>query len=124
MTKKVGILTAGSDCPGLNAAIRGFGKTAQNTHAMKLIGFRDGFRGLMANRSIDLGGDALSNILTAGGTILGTSRDVPHEVEETGRSLIEPVMRWLFTKKTSLMHWCASAGGRRWLLHSVCKKLG
>jgi 6-phosphofructokinase 1 len=85
MTKKVGILTAGSDCPGLNAAIRGFGKTAQNTHGMTLIGFRDGFRGLIANRSIDLGGNALSNILTAGGTILGTSRDVPHEVEEDGQ---------------------------------------
>jgi len=85
MTKKIGILTAGSDCPGLNAAIRGIGKTARNMYGMELVGFQDGFRGLVNNRTVDLGGDALSNILTAGGTILGTTRDVPHEVEENGQ---------------------------------------
>ena len=84
MAKKVGLLTAGSDCPGLNATIRGFGKAARGTHGMTLVGFRDGFRGLLEDRTLDLGGDALSNILTAGGTILGTSRDVPHQVEENG----------------------------------------
>lgn len=82
MSKKIGILTAGSDCPGLNAAIRGFGKTASRIHEMQLIGFRDGFQGLITNHTVDLGGDALSNILTAGGTILGTSRVVPHQYEE------------------------------------------
>ena len=87
MAKKVGILTAGSDCPGLNATIRGFGKAARGTHGNTLIGFRDGFRGLLTNKTIDLGGDALSNILTTGGTILGTSRDVPHQVQENGESL-------------------------------------
>jgi len=85
MAKKVGILTAGSDCPGLNATIRGFGKAAQRTYGMDLVGFKDGFRGLLKNHTIDLGGSALSNILTTGGTILGTSRDVPHEVEVDGR---------------------------------------
>ena len=85
MAKKVGILTAGSDCPGLNATIRAFGKAARNTYGMSLIGFRDGFRGLMTNHTVDLGGSALSNILTAGGTILGTSRDVPHRTEEKGQ---------------------------------------
>jgi len=87
MAKTVGILTAGSDCPGLNAAIRGFGKAARHSYHMNVIGFRDGFRGLIANHTIDLGGDALSNILTAGGTILGTSRDVPQAVEENGKIL-------------------------------------
>ncbi len=87
MSKKVGILTAGSDCPGLNATIRGFGKAARNTYNMSLIGFRDGFRGLMANQTIDLGGDALSNVLTAGGTILGTSRDMPNEIQDNGEVL-------------------------------------
>ena len=85
MTKRVGILTAGSDCPGLNAAIRGFGKAARSTYNLTLVGFRDGFRGLMANHTIDLEADALSNILTAGGTILGTSRDVPFETVEDGK---------------------------------------
>lgn len=84
MAKKVGILTAGSDCPGLNATIRAFGKAARSTHGMSLIGFRDGFRGLMVNHKVELGGDALSNILTAGGTILGTSRDMPYRIEQNG----------------------------------------
>ncbi len=85
MTKRIGLLTAGSDCPGLNAAIRAFGKAARSTHGMTLVGFRDGFRGLVTNHTIDLSGDALSNVLTAGGTILGTNRDVPQAFEEDGK---------------------------------------
>lgn len=84
MAKKVGILTAGSDCPGLNAAIRGFGKAARGTHGMSLVGFRDGFRGLIENRTFNLNGEALSNVLTAGGTILGTSRDMPYAFDIDG----------------------------------------
>ncbi len=78
--KRVGILTAGGDSPGLNAAIRGFGKAAIGHHGMELIGFRDGIRGLAENRFIDLDSQALSGILTIGGTILGTSRDKPHKM--------------------------------------------
>ena len=50
-TKYIGILTSGGDCPGLNAAIRGVGKAAQGIFGMQVIGFRDGFRGLMENRT-------------------------------------------------------------------------
>ena len=78
-TKRVGILTAGGDAPGLNAVIRGFGKTAINHYGMELIGFRDGIKGLVENRYEDLNGSALSGILTTGGTILGTSRDKVHK---------------------------------------------
>ncbi|MCL2483538.1 MAG: 6-phosphofructokinase [Propionibacteriaceae bacterium] len=77
--KRVGILTAGGDAPGLNAVIRGFGKTAINHYGMELIGFRDGIKGLVENRYVDLDGAALSGILTTGGTILGTSRDKVHK---------------------------------------------
>ncbi len=77
-TKRVGILTAGGDSPGLNAAIRGFGKTAIGHYGMELIGFRDGVTGLVENRFVELDGAALSGILTVGGTILGTSRDKVH----------------------------------------------
>ena len=76
--KKVGILTAGGDSPGLNAAIRGFGKTAIAHYGMELFGFRDGVTGLVENRYVELDGAALSGILTVGGTILGTSRDKVH----------------------------------------------
>ncbi len=71
MAKHIGILTSGGDCPGLNPAIRGIGKTALSEHDMQIIGFRDGFRGLMENRFIRLDNTQLSGILTLGGTILG-----------------------------------------------------
>ncbi len=80
MTKTIGILTAGGDSPGLNAAIRGVGKTAIGAYDMHVIGFRDGFRGLMENRTAPLDRSQLSGILTIGGTILGTSRDKPHRM--------------------------------------------
>lgn len=80
MTKTIGILTAGGDSPGLNAAIRGVGKAAIGAYGMHVIGFRDGFRGLMENRTIRLHRGELSGILTIGGTILGTSRDKPHKM--------------------------------------------
>jgi 6-phosphofructokinase 1 len=79
MTKRVGILTAGGDAPGLNAVIRGFGKTAIWHYSWDLLGFVDGVRGLVEDRHVDLSGNALSGILTSGGTILGTSRDKVHK---------------------------------------------
>jgi 6-phosphofructokinase len=78
--RRVGILTAGGDSPGLNAAIRGFGKAAIGTYGMEVIGFRDGFRGLAEDRRAKLDKTTLSGILTVGGTILGTSRDKPHRM--------------------------------------------
>lgn len=75
----IGILTAGGDCPGLNAGIRAVGKAAQRRN-MGVIGFLDGFRGLVENRTVRLDDAALSGILATGGTILGTSRDKPHRI--------------------------------------------
>ncbi len=87
MTKLVGVLTAGGDSPGLNAAIRGIGRSAEGQYGMQVIGFRDGFRGLMENRTVWLDDGMLSGILTHGGTILGTSRDKPYAMLVAGRVL-------------------------------------
>jgi ATP-dependent phosphofructokinase / diphosphate-dependent phosphofructokinase len=87
MTKHVGILTSGGDCPGLNAAIRGFGKAAIQHFGMEVLGFLDGFRGIVQDRSMRLDPASLSGILTDGGTILGTSRDKPHRMPVGGRIL-------------------------------------
>ncbi len=76
-TQRVGVLTSGGDCPGLNAVIRGLTKTAINTYGMKVVGILDGFRGLVENRTRPLEFADLSGVLTRGGTILGTSRDKP-----------------------------------------------
>ena len=83
--KRIGILTAGGDSPGLNAAIRGFGKAAIGL-GMELIGYRDGIRGLVENRYTPLDSSALSGILTTGGTILGTSRDKVHRMVIDGET--------------------------------------
>ena len=79
MNRNIGILTSGGDCPGLNAAIRAVGKAA-HTYGANVIGFRDGFRGLMQDRTLKLDDPLLSGILTKGGTILGTSRDKPNKM--------------------------------------------
>ena len=88
MSKLIGVLTAGGDSPGLNAALRGIGKAVIKDFDMQLIGFRDGFRGLVQNRFIRLGKEELSGILTLGGTILGTSRDKPHRMQ-VGKKVLD-----------------------------------
>ena len=83
--KKIGILTAGGDCPGLNAAIRGVGKTAIVEYGMEVIGFNAGYSGLINKDYIELKESQLSGILTLGGTILGTSREKPFKMVKHGQ---------------------------------------
>lgn len=71
--KRLGILTGGGDCPGLNAVIRAVTKTALDYYGCKVIGIEDGFEGLVEGRMHLLSNPAVSGILTQGGTILGTS---------------------------------------------------
>ena len=78
---KIGILSAGGDCPGINATIRGVGKSAL-TYGMEVVGVIDGFSGLISNDFIQLDERQLSGILTLGGTILGTSREKPFKKKE------------------------------------------
>ncbi len=83
--KRIGILTAGGDCPGLNAAIRGVGKTAIVEYGMEVIGFNAGYSGLINKDYIELKESQLSGILTLGGTILGTSREKPFKMVKNGQ---------------------------------------
>lgn len=71
--KRIGILTGGGDCPGLNAVIRAVTKTAIMKHGYEVFGIEDGFLGLVQNRIHQLTSESVSNILTVGGTILGSS---------------------------------------------------
>ena len=92
MKKRIGILTAGGDCPGLNAAIRGVDRASYHLFDAEIIGIRGGFRGLIEGDYQPMEESQFSNILTRGGTILGTSRtpfsqmrsngDGPDKVEE------------------------------------------
>lgn len=83
-TRCIGILTAGGDCPGLNAAIRGVAKAALH-FGVKVVGIQDGFRGLVENRTLLLTDSMVSGILTTGGTLLGSSRDKPHKMQMGAR---------------------------------------
>ncbi|QIA07289.1 ATP-dependent 6-phosphofructokinase [Draconibacterium halophilum] len=85
--KRIGILTAGGDCPGLNAAIRGVGKTAIVEYKMEVLGFNAGYSGLINGDYIELKESALSGILTLGGTILGTSREKPYKGKKNSKDV-------------------------------------
>ena len=75
---RIGLLTGGGDCPGLNAVIRAVVRKGINAHGHELVGFRHGWAGVLANESMDLTHEATSGILHRGGTILGTSRTNPY----------------------------------------------
>lgn len=87
---KIGILSAGGDCPGINAAIRGVGKAAIVNYNMKVIGISSGFLGLINHEFVDLTENDLSGILTLGGTILGTSREKPFKKEKGVHEIDKP----------------------------------
>lgn len=74
---KIGILSSGGDCPGINATIRGVGKTAITHFGMDVVGIHSGFLGLLEKDIEVFDENSLSGILNLGGTILGTSREKP-----------------------------------------------
>ena len=82
----IGILTAGGDCPGLNAVIRGVAKAAMH-YGWKVLGIQDGFRGLVENRMVPIEPIMVSGILTQGATYLGSSRDKPHKMPMGGKMM-------------------------------------
>jgi 6-phosphofructokinase 1 len=77
VTVRVGILTGGGDCPGLNAAIRAVVRKGINRYDDTFVGFRDGWRGPLEGLTVPLNRDAVRGILPRGGTILGSSRTNP-----------------------------------------------
>jgi 6-phosphofructokinase 1 len=74
----IGVLTAGGDCPGLNAVVRGVDARATTRHGVEVVGILDGWDGLMDGRVRPLDRSAVRGILQRGGTILGTSRRDPY----------------------------------------------
>lgn len=78
---RVGVLTGGGDCPGLNAVIRAVVRKGVKEHGFEFIGFRDGWRGPLEGVTMALGIEQCRGILPRGGTILGSSRTNPFAVE-------------------------------------------
>src|SRR5512135_695210 len=79
---RLGLLTGGGDCPGLNAVIRAVVRKGITVHGDELLGFRDGWRGVIENDFIDLTIESTRGILPRGGTILGSSRTNPFKRED------------------------------------------
>lgn len=78
---RVGVLTGGGDCPGLNAVIRAVVRKGVAEYGYEFLGFRDGWRGPLENVTCDLGIPQVRGILPRGGTVLGSSRTNPFKVE-------------------------------------------
>jgi phosphofructokinase-like protein len=89
---RIGILSGGGDCPGLNAVIRAVVRKGVNRYGHAIVGFRDGWRGVIDNRHIHLTPDNTSGILPRGGTILGSSRTNPFK-EEGGLERVKDTLR-------------------------------
>src|SRR5215217_5715697 len=77
---RIGVLTGGGDCPGLNAVIRSVVRTAATHYGSEVVGFRDGWRGLLEDRTTPLDIAAVDGLLTRGGTTLGSARVAPERL--------------------------------------------
>ena len=78
---RIGLLTGGGDCPGLNAAIRAVVKHGVGTHGHTIIGFRNGWKGVVDGDVLPVDRQQIRNVLSLGGTLLGTARYHPHAHE-------------------------------------------
>ncbi len=108
--RRVGVLTGGGDCPGLNAVIRAVAKTAMNVYGAEVVGIRDAFLGFGEGEAVELDYRDVSGILTQGGTILGTSnRHNPFEYPVTRRG------KRVFRDQSGKV----LANARRWKLDGV-----
>src|SRR5438128_10990982 len=85
---KVGVLTGGGDCPGLNAVIRAVGRRVMD-RGDELIGVLEGWKGLVEGLFEPLGAREISGLLPRGGTIIGTTRTNPYKIEGGGDRVLE-----------------------------------
>src|SRR5579883_3235393 len=88
---RVGVLTGGGDCPGLNAVIRAVVRKGVQEYGLEFVGFRDGWRGPLEGDTVPLDVQAVRGILPRGGTILGTSRTNPLQSTGGGRNGVERI---------------------------------
>jgi len=89
---RIGVLTGGGDCPGLNAVIRGVVRAGVNRHGHEIVGFRYGWAGVLERNVVDLTPKNTSGILHRGGTILGTSRTNPYKGGADGTAAVRATL--------------------------------
>jgi len=89
---RIGVLTGGGDCPGLNAVIRGIVRAGVNRHGHEIVGFRYGWAGVLEANTVELTPQNTAGILPRGGTILGSSRTNPYKGDADGTAAVREVM--------------------------------
>jgi 6-phosphofructokinase 1 len=90
---RIGMLTGGGDCPGLNAVIRGVVRKGEEQYGHTIVGYRHGWRGVVDGESIELSVASVRGLLPRGGTILGTSRTNPYKTPDGATKVIETLRR-------------------------------
>ncbi|MCK5128236.1 MAG: ATP-dependent 6-phosphofructokinase [Clostridiales bacterium] len=112
MAKRIGILTSGGDCPGLNAAIRGVAKVIyEKFNSAEIIGVEDGYRGLIEGDWHKVEKKDLSGILTLGGTILGTSRQPFKLMEKIEKDNVDKVSEMIRNYEKMRLDCLVTLGG-------------
>ena len=109
--KRIGILTSGGDCPGLNAAIRGVVRAAYEMFDAEIIGIHDGYRGLIEGDFSLMSRSQFSGILTLGGTILGTSRTPYRNMQVIEEDNVDKVAAMKKTYKNLKLDCLVTLGG-------------
>jgi ATP-dependent phosphofructokinase / diphosphate-dependent phosphofructokinase len=90
---RVGVLTGGGDCPGLNAVIRAVVRKGVRQHGFEFVGYRDGWKGPLEGLTMELGIEQCRGILPRGGTILGSSRTNPFKIDDGVERITENLAR-------------------------------
>ena len=111
MKRRIGILTSGGDCPGLNAAIRGVARAAYEMFDAEIVGIHDGYRGLIEGDCSEMSRSQFSGILTIGGTILGTSRTPYRDMRKIGEDNVDKVAAMKKTYKNLRLDCLVTLGG-------------
>ena len=111
MKRRIGILTSGGDCPGLNAAIRGVARAAYEMMDAEIVGIHDGYRGLIEGDYSEMSRSQFSGILTLGGTILGTNRTPFRDMRKIGEDNVDKVAAMKKTYKSLKLDCLVTLGG-------------
>ena len=111
MKRRIGILTSGGDCPGLNAAIRGVARAAYEMFDAEIVGIHDGYRGLIEGDYSEMSRSQFSGILTRGGTILGTNRTPFRDMRKIGDDNVDKVAAMKKTYKDLKLDCLVTLGG-------------
>jgi 6-phosphofructokinase 1 len=90
---RIGMLTGGGDCPGLNAVIRAVVTKGEGVYGHEIIGFRHGWRGLIDDETMELSVSSVRTIARRGGTVLGTSRTNPYKTDEGVSRILDTLKR-------------------------------